>query len=170
MAGSTTLRVLYAALSNASDRPPLLPRWARPVISLALLADRGLDAASTHRGADRHRGIGLVRQDPARPGPSAIPTRTLDPQVGHHRFEGDRVVTLTRGDHPRYRPASGVRGHVHLRRISASGATQRLPIRLPCFSFRAWQLLDPRISCHSIHPPVRTTGANTASSTSPGGT
>jgi hypothetical protein len=34
---STTLRVLYAALSNAGGRPPLLPRWARPVISPALL-------------------------------------------------------------------------------------------------------------------------------------
>src|ERR1019366_3963879 len=68
---STTLRVLYAALSNLVERrwPPALAAPVGSAGDLACLArDRGLDAAGTQRGADRHRGIGLVRQDPVRAG------------------------------------------------------------------------------------------------------
>lgn len=62
--------------------------------------------------------VGLVTEHPV------WSTATPDPDTGHHRLEGHRVMALPRGDDPRDRPGAGVGGQVNLGGQAAAGVPQ----------------------------------------------
>ena len=124
MARSTTLRCLYFSASKRGGRPPLLPRRDR----LALRSPGSGIVAVIRRSRRWSGSPGWSRPCPrARARAGARPPATADPDTGHHRVEGQRVVPMPAGGDPRDRPGSGIRGQMNLAGQPAPGPTQRLP-------------------------------------------
>ena len=110
-------------------RPAAFAAAPEPVAGLVCgFGDSRLDSAPLQVSPDRAAGVGLVAQNPPRPGPglAGTPARNLKPV--HEREEGQRVVTLPGAGHPGQRPAAGIGKQVDLGGQPAPGPAQRLPI------------------------------------------
>jgi len=104
---------------------------AQPVLPLVGgLGDGRADPASPQVRTDSPAGVGLIGQHAAGTGAGPSPTAATDPDPGHDRGEGQRIVPVPGRGHPGDRSAAGVSGEMNLRRQPAPGPTQRLPAGL----------------------------------------
>jgi hypothetical protein len=102
---------------------------AEPVTGLICgLGDGGLDAAPAQVEADRAAGVGLIAQNPRRPGPGPARPAARDGELVHEREKGQRVVALPGAGHPGQRPAPSVGEQVDLGGQPAPRPAQRLPV------------------------------------------
>ena len=88
---------------------PARATTAQPVVGMVdRLRDGRHDAASLQVRPDRAAGVGLVGQHV--PGSGAGPARSAaaNPDAGHHRLEGQRVVAMSGRGRPRDRPATAI--------------------------------------------------------------
>ena len=88
---------------------PARATTAQPVVGMVdRLRDGRHDAASPQVRPDRAAGVGLVGQHV--PGSGAGPARSAaaNPDAGHHRLEGQRVVAMSGRGRPRDRPATAI--------------------------------------------------------------
>jgi len=110
---------------------PALVAPAEPVAALVgRFRDGCPDPASPQVRADGAAGVGLVAQHLGGSGPWPATTPAADPDPGHDRLEGQRIVAVTGGGDPADRAAAGVGGEVNLARQPTTRPAECFPAGL----------------------------------------